>query len=292
MVTEGTVPADGTTASTTMPPGSATMPPGQSGGSAGGLPSVTVPGSGLSLAVAGPARVGPPARSADDEATAGTTGTTTGTTTATDATAASVVTPGPAGPGAEETPRHQLADRAAALFRRWRDGDAVASAELVGLLTPTLWHTARAYRLDGAAAEDVVQNAWLALARRRDQLRDPQAVLAWLLVTVRRDAARTAAAARSVVPDPEPVLAVSPDTAPGPAATVIDDDMARRLWDAVGRLSERCQRLLRVVAFSDRPDYASLSTDLGMPVGSIGPTRGRCLKKLREHLGQEQGWTA
>ena len=116
-------------------------------------------------------------------------------------------------------------------------------------------------------------------------------MLGWLLVTVRRDAARTAAAARSSVDDPDLVLASSPDPAPGPATPVIDEDRARRLWAAVGRLSERCQRLLRVVAFSERPDYASLSSDLGMPVGSIGPTRGRCLKKLREHLGQEQEWT-
>ncbi|WP_380168005.1 RNA polymerase sigma factor [Jannaschia sp. R86511] len=187
--------------------------------------------------------------------------------------------------------RHDLADRSAACFRRWCDGDPLASAELVALLTPTLWHTARAYRVDAATAEDVVQNAWMALARRRDQVRDPQAVLAWLLVTVRRDAARTAAAARVSVADPEPLLSVRADPAPGPAATVLDDDRARRLWDAVGRLSERCQRLLRVVAFSDRPDYASLSVDLGMPMGSIGPTRGRCLKKLREHLGEESQWS-
>lgn len=195
-------------------------------------------------------------------------------------------------PAGDTATRHQLADRAAACFRRWCEDDPVACSELVSTLTPTLWHTARAYRLDGATAEDVVQNAWLALARRRDQLRDPQAVLAWLLVTVRRDAARTAAAGRASVPDPEPLLASSPDPAPGPASTVVEDDRAHRLWRAVGRLSERCQRLLRVVAFSDRPDYASLSVDLGMPVGSIGPTRGRCLAKLREHLGDIEEWSA
>ena len=108
---------------------------------------------------------------------------------------------------------------------------------------------------------------------------------------VRRDAARTAASTRAAVPDPDPVLAVTPDSAPGPASTVLDADQARRLWAAVGRLPERCQRLLRVVAFSDRPDYASLSADLGMPVGSIGPTRGRCLKKLRDDLDGQGGWT-
>ena len=194
-------------------------------------------------------------------------------------------------PGQERS-RHRTPDLAADLFRRWADGDASASHELVALLTPVLWHTARAYRLDGATAEDVVQNAWLALARRRDQLRDPQAVMAWLLVTVRRDAARTAASTRGSVPDPERILVRSADPAPGPAATVVAEDRARRLWTAVGRLSERCQRLLRVVAFSDRPDYASLSLDLGMPLGSIGPTRGRCLKKLRADLDAQGEWTA
>lgn len=187
--------------------------------------------------------------------------------------------------------RNELADRAATLFRAWCDGDPAASADLVTLLTPTLWHTARAYRVDRATAEDVVQNAWMALARRRDHVRDPQAVLAWLLVTVRRDAARTAAASRTSVADPEPLLALSADPTPGPAARVVTEDRARRLWSAVGQLSERCQRLLRVVAFSDRPDYASLSVDLGMPMGSIGPTRGRCLQKLREHMGEESQWT-
>lgn len=57
-----------------------------------------------------------------------------------------------------------------------------------------------------------------------------------------------------------------------------------RLWSAVRRLAERCQRLLRVIAFEDRPDYARIAADLGMPVGSIGPTRNRCLAKLRALL--------
>lgn len=51
-------------------------------------------------------------------------------------------------------------------------------------------------------------------------------------------------------------------------------------------LDERCQRLLRIVAFDDRPDYAGLAKDLNMPVGSIGPTRRRCLDKLRSSLGR------
>ena len=59
------------------------------------------------------------------------------------------------------------------------------------------------------------------------------------------------------------------------------DTLMRALWLAVAKLNERCQRLLRIIAFHDRPDYTALSAELGMPVGSIGPTRGRCLEKMR-----------
>ena len=64
-------------------------------------------------------------------------------------------------------------------------------------------------------------------------------------------------------------------------AEVLRRDGDERLWDAVERLSERCQALLRIVAFEHRPDYTTIAANLGMPVGSIGPTRGRCLQKLR-----------
>jgi hypothetical protein len=61
------------------------------------------------------------------------------------------------------------------------------------------------------------------------------------------------------------------------------------LWDCLKQLPERCQRLLRIVATTPRPDYTVLANDLGMPVGSIGPTRGRCLEKLRVELVRTGG---
>ena len=69
----------------------------------------------------------------------------------------------------------------------------------------------------------------------------------------------------------------------GDATDVLGDEQ-RILWLAVARLNERCQRLLRVIAFDERPDYARIAQDLAMPVGSIGPTRQRCLVKLRALL--------
>ena len=65
----------------------------------------------------------------------------------------------------------------------------------------------------------------------------------------------------------------------------------RSLWRSVSRLSERCQALLRIIAFVDRPDYGAVSEALGMPVGSIGPTRGRCLAKLRSLLTADPSWS-
>jgi hypothetical protein len=63
------------------------------------------------------------------------------------------------------------------------------------------------------------------------------------------------------------------------------------LWRAVGKLSAPCQELLRIIAFVPRPDYQSVSAALGMPVGSIGPTRGRCLEKLRVLLADDRNGT-
>jgi DNA-directed RNA polymerase specialized sigma24 family protein len=71
---------------------------------------------------------------------------------------------------------------------------------------------------------------------------------------------------------------------------VLSNDRSGRLWQHIARLPERCQALLRVIAFADRPDYAAVAEALGMPLGSIGPTRGRCLAKLREQLAIDPGW--
>ncbi len=184
-------------------------------------------------------------------------------------------------------------ERAGELFAQWLDGDTRAMDDLVRLLTPVLWHVVRAYGLDQGHAEDVVQTTWFALVRRYETIADPRAVSGWLTVTARREAWRVSRLHRRAdvteTVDLEPHL----PTAPSAEHTAVQGDEARRLWDAVGRLPERCRRLLRVIAFDERPDYAHIATDLKMPVGSIGPTRQRCLGKLRALLeNQGQGRNA
>lgn len=174
--------------------------------------------------------------------------------------------------------------RAADFFEAWRDGDSRAMDDLVRLMTPVLWHVVRAYGLERTLAEDVIQTTWLQLVRGHRSITEPRAVSAWLTTTARREAWRAGKAGRRVEAtetDALDVLLPEQESAEDRAAV---DEESRTLWAAVRLLAERCQRLLRVIAFEERPDYAHLAGELGMPVGSIGPTRQRCLAKLRALL--------
>lgn len=186
--------------------------------------------------------------------------------------------------GSASAPSGDLWDAAAAHFAIWREGDPRGLDDLVAVMTPVLWQVVRAYRVSPEVAEDVIQSTWLALVRRRDSIDDPQAVGGWLTTTARRAAWRAGSRAqRDVSIDPIDLEPYIP-AARSAESQVVEGDERSRLWRAVATLDQRCQRLLRVVAFEQRPDYAALSSDLRMPVGSIGPTRGRCLTKLRAAL--------
>jgi RNA polymerase sigma factor (sigma-70 family) len=175
---------------------------------------------------------------------------------------------------------------AAESFRAWRDGDDDALADLVRLLSPVLWQVVRAAGLDRTAAEDVVQTTWLALVRSRDAITDPQAIAGWLCTSARREAWRVSKSSSRLTPSEDDALARRLPDEPAPEQQVVLDDSNARLWECLGRLPERCQRLLRIVAAEARPNYTEIAADLEMPVGSIGPTRGRCLEKLRHELVQ------
>lgn len=182
---------------------------------------------------------------------------------------------------------HTLSTRAAAAFRGYRDGDVRAMDELVDLLTPVLWHTARAQGAGDQLAQDAVQTAWLRLVEGSERIKDPQAVMGWLIVTVRRECWRSTRVAGRT--DGE-LDETTPDVQPDPATVTVRRADHRVLWAHVQRLTPRCQALLRVIAFADKPDYAAVSEALKMPVGSIGPTRGRCLAKLRAALADDPAW--
>src|SRR5690348_7146802 len=141
--------------------------------------------------------------------------------------------------GAESVPE-TLASRAATLFVRFRDGHEPAMGELVTLLTPILWHTVRAQRLEREAAEDVVQSTWLALVRNTGSIADPQAVLAWLIVTAKRESWRVAKRTDRIEPkdfDDDDVVTPTRDL---PEERVLQSDTETRLWQHVAKLPERC----------------------------------------------------
>ena len=174
----------------------------------------------------------------------------------------------------------------ASLMRAARQGDEDALGQIVTELSPLLWQVARSAGLGPGDSEDVLQTVWLRLVAHLEEIHSATALTAWLVTTTKREAWRVRAAGRRQVPADQESFAELPDEGPGSEEQVIVHDQQRALWAAIGRLSARCQELLRIVAFAPRPDYAAVAAALGMPVGSIGPTRGRCLAKLRALLAE------
>ena len=168
-----------------------------------------------------------------------------------------------------------------------REGSEDALGQIVADLSPLLWQVARSAGLSSGDAEDVLQTVWMRMVAHLDDIHDSAALAGWLVTTAKREAWRVRATGRRLLPADADLLAELPDEGPGSEEQVILDDQRRRLWTAIGQLSARCQELLRIVAFAPRPDYAAVAAALGMPVGSIGPTRGRCLGKLRALLASD-----
>jgi RNA polymerase sigma factor (sigma-70 family) len=178
---------------------------------------------------------------------------------------------------------------AAAAFTRWREGDSTGLDDLVRLLSPVLWQVVRATGIDRDRAEDVVQTTWIALVDHADSITSPQGIAAWLCTSARREAWRAGRQASRERPMEDQSLSLGLPHQDSPEHQVILDDEAELLWQCLGRLPERCQKLLRIVAAGPRPNYTEVAETLGMPVGSIGPTRGRCLDKLRHELIEAGG---
>lgn len=205
---------------------------------------------------------------------------------------------GSSGAGPAPDPGTGVVGRAAEAFRNYQSGDRAAFDELVGVVTPLMWRTVRGAGVDQVTAEDVVQSVWMSLLHSADSIREPQTIVKWLLTSTRREAWRVSKRTRGDQQrtgavfgvDDEEVMAMPEQREAGPDEQVLADDRQRSLWHHVQALPERCRQLIGVIAFADKPDYAELARSLGMPMGSIGPTRGRCLAKLRAHLAHDPQW--
>jgi len=170
------------------------------------------------------------------------------------------------------------------LFRRAEAGEQAAWNAIVDRYTRLVWSVARAYRLGDADAADVVQTTWMRLVEHFGRIEDPERVPGWLTTTARRECLHTLRrAGRELIVDIDSAALDTMDEQPAPVdKRLLTEERDVALWSCFQRLSERCQRLLRILMATPAPDYATVSAALGMPVGSIGPTRGRCLDQLRK----------
>jgi RNA polymerase sigma factor (sigma-70 family) len=174
-----------------------------------------------------------------------------------------------------------LRDSAAATVAAAAGGDQAAWNRLVERHSSLVWGVARAHRLSGSDAADVVQTTWLRLIEHLPQIRNPDGVGAWLATTARRESLRALRHARRCEPT-EQVEAVA--EVAGLDARLLRDERDAAVARAFARLPARDRALLRLLTLDPALSYEEIGAALSMPIGSIGPTRGRALERLRREL--------
>jgi RNA polymerase sigma factor (sigma-70 family) len=171
------------------------------------------------------------------------------------------------------------------LVARARGGEQQAWDALVGRYAPLVWSICRRYRLSGADADDAGQAVWLQLVDNLGSIRNPAALPGWLATTTRRECIRILRSAHAT----HPAGYVLDDAhVPDEQAVLAEDELlaAERhaaLRQAYTHLPPRCQQLIALLIEDPPVPYAHISARLGIPVGSIGPNRSRCLDKLRHY---------
>ena len=174
---------------------------------------------------------------------------------------------------------------AADLVTRARNGDKQAWDALVERYSPLIWRICRRHRLGDADAEDAGQSVWLHLVDQLDKVRDPAALPGWLATTTRRECLRILHTARGPL-TAEFVLDADllPDEHAGTAEQeVLAAERHTALREALTHLPPDCQQLIALLIEDPPVPYIEISAKLGIRVGSIGPSRGRCLDRLRRY---------
>jgi RNA polymerase sigma factor (sigma-70 family) len=166
-------------------------------------------------------------------------------------------------------------------------GDPIAWEQIVRRYEPAVAAMITNYRLQEADARDATQRTWLRLLECHPQIREPEALGGWLKTTARRECLRILDEQRRH--DPLPEGAEFTDTGVDVERVVVDHDQARHLRRLLATLPGRSFALLSSLFQDDPPGYAELSADTGIPVGSIGPTRARALRRLRRMVEEGSG---
>ncbi|HEY8113913.1 MAG TPA: sigma-70 family RNA polymerase sigma factor [Actinomycetes bacterium] len=192
------------------------------------------------------------------------------------------------GPAAESS--SELAtEHVAMLVKAATGGDQRSWDELVRRHARLVWSIARAHGLAAADAADVSQTVWLRLVEYVGTLREPTRLPGWLSTAARRESLRVLHGQSKETLDSEMVEHMAGNVAESPEVQVIAADRARQVWAALRLLPRNCQVLLRALAASAEMHYAQIAQGLNIPVGSIGPTRQRCIKQLRTALASVTG---
>jgi RNA polymerase sigma factor (sigma-70 family) len=170
----------------------------------------------------------------------------------------------------------------ASWVRRAAGGDRQAWERLVDQYARLIWSITVEFKLADSDASDVAQTTWLRLLEHIDRIEYPDRVGSWLAATARNECLRSLAARKRVVLSHEDVELDSA-VAHGPDIDerLLADERAQVVRDAMSSLPRRWQRLLELLMADPPASYADISDELGLPIGSIGPTRGRCLARLR-----------
>ncbi len=178
-----------------------------------------------------------------------------------------------------------MADACAELLRCAGAGDPRAWEQILRRYGSMVLARARTFRLQDADTLDAVQLTWLRLAENIHRIHHPERLGGWLATTVSRECLHILnQAKRTPTPTDEAMDRVADPTA-GPEQRALDAETAQTLRALVDELPPRRRRLLHALLLTDHPrPYTELAPSIGIPVGSIGPTRNRALRQLRGML--------
>jgi RNA polymerase sigma factor (sigma-70 family) len=162
-------------------------------------------------------------------------------------------------------------------------GEQAAWDGLVERFGRLVWSVVRGFRLDAASAADVSQTVWLRLVENVSRIRDPERLASWLATTARNESIRAKRKLDRAVPTMFEFDVVDDTVAPLDERMIRDEGIAR-VAAAFNDLAPQCQDLLRLLVADPPLDYETIATIVERPIGSIGPTRARCLERLRRLL--------
>lgn len=165
------------------------------------------------------------------------------------------------------------------LLVRAAGNDRDAWNELVDRFGQMVWSVARSFGLDEATAKDVSQTVWLKLIENCDRIKEPEKLPGWLATTCKREAIRVSKLRKRAVPT-DFEFDIEDDSA-SLESMLIEDEERRTLVEAFARLSEGCRQLLRLLTIEPPLSYEDIAEATGRPIGSLGPTRSRCIERLK-----------